>query len=174
MSSISKREASHLAAGFCVASSLRPRLLQNHGDDQVDVGQPTHVSISFPPMVFGTVELFVESPSARTLALLVAGLHRYSARRPSCPCVSDFLSQSGSGLKFECSRLPYRESRRLRLCDSGRGCWRGSTPSRLKISSDFLRSRSVSISRWVLLISNSSVLRIMRVETGSSPAMNLH
>lgn len=39
---------------------------------QVDVGQPTPVSISFTPIAFGTVELFVSSPSARTLARLVA------------------------------------------------------------------------------------------------------
>jgi hypothetical protein len=62
----------------CVAGVPQFRL--HHGQDccktmpttQVDVGQPTPVSISFTPIVFGTVELFVSSPSARTLARFVA------------------------------------------------------------------------------------------------------
>ena len=60
--------------------SMRCMSHRHHGQDccktmpttQVDVGQPTPVSISFTPIVFGTVELFVSSPSARTLAPLVA------------------------------------------------------------------------------------------------------
>lgn len=60
--------------------SMRCMSHRHHGQDccktmpttQVDVGQPTTVSISFTPIVFGAVELFIASTSATTSARLVA------------------------------------------------------------------------------------------------------